>query len=42
MSVPNLTMGGNVWRDTLESRQGFKLQQYKITNYCRILAPSKL
>lgn len=43
MSLPNLrmpTMGGNVWWDTLESQRGFKLQQNKITDHCRILDPA--
>ena len=36
-NIPFQTMGGNVWWNTLASREGYKLQQHKITGHARIL-----
>jgi hypothetical protein len=43
MSLPNLRMptaGGHVWWYTIESRNGFKLQEHKITGHYRVLDPA--
>jgi len=43
MGLPNLRMptaGGRVWWFTLESRNGFKFQQNKLTGHYRVLDPA--
>lgn len=43
MSLPNLRMptaGGHIFWSTLESRNGFKLQENKVTGHFRVLDPA--
>lgn len=36
-NIPSPTLGGNVFWDTVESKDGWRLQRHKGTNHWRIL-----
>ena len=41
-NIPFPTMGGKVFWDTIESKNGWKLQRNKITGHGRILDPENI